>query len=56
MKELLFLDFTVLIMNGNIVTFSRGGSDVTGALVAASINADLYENWTDVSGFLNGRS
>lgn len=37
---------------GNIVTFSRGGSDVTGALVAASINADLYENWTDVSGFL----
>lgn len=38
--------------SGNIVTFSRGGSDVTGALVAASINADLYENWTDVSGFL----
>ena len=37
---------------GNIVTFSRGGSDVTGALVAASINADLYENWRDVSGFL----
>ena len=38
--------------NGEIVTFSRGGSDVTGALVAASINACLYENWTDVSGFL----
>ncbi len=37
---------------GNIVTFSRGGSDVTGALVSASINAELYENWTDVSGFL----
>lgn len=37
---------------GNIITFSRGGSDVTGALVAASIDADLYENWTDVSGFL----
>lgn len=37
---------------GDIITFSRGGSDVTGALVAASINADLYENWTDVSGFL----
>lgn len=36
----------------DIVTFSRGGSDVTGALVAASINAKLYENWTDVSGFL----
>ena len=40
--------------HGDIVTFSRGGSDVTGALVAASINAKLYENWTDVSGFLNG--
>ena len=38
--------------HGDIVTFSRGGSDVTGALVAASINAKLYENWTDVSGFL----
>ena len=38
--------------NGEVVTFSRGGSDVTGALVAASINANLYENWTDVSGFL----
>lgn len=38
--------------DGNIITFSRGGSDVTGALVAASIEADLYENWTDVSGFL----
>lgn len=38
--------------DGNIVTFSRGGSDVTGALVASSINANLYENWTDVSGFL----
>ena len=39
-------------IHGNIITFSRGGSDVTGALVSASINADLYENWTDVSGFL----
>lgn len=38
--------------DGNITTFSRGGSDVTGALVAASVGADLYENWTDVSGFL----
>lgn len=38
--------------NGEIVTFSRGGSDITGALVAASISAKLYENWTDVSGFL----
>ena len=37
---------------GNIVTFTRGGSDVTGALVAKGIKADMYENWTDVSGFL----
>ncbi len=37
---------------GRIVTFSRGGSDVTGSLLAAGIHADLYENWTDVSGFL----
>ena len=37
---------------GNIKTFSRGGSDVTGALVARAVNADMYENWTDVSGFL----
>lgn len=38
--------------NGDIKTFSRGGSDLTGALVAAMVDADLYENWTDVSGFL----
>ena len=37
---------------GNIVTFSRGGSDITGSLVAQGIGADMYENWTDVSGFL----
>ncbi len=37
---------------GNIVTFSRGGSDVTGSVIAAAENVDLYENWTDVSGFL----
>ncbi|MBE6597294.1 MAG: aspartate kinase [Ruminococcaceae bacterium] len=36
--------------NGTIKTFSRGGSDVTGALVARAANADIYENWTDVSG------
>ena len=35
---------------GEIRTFSRGGSDITGSLVAAALNADLYENWTDVSG------
>lgn len=37
---------------GEIVTFSRGGSDVTGALVARAVMASLYENWTDVSGML----
>ena len=38
--------------NYTVKTFSRGGSDVTGAVVARSANADIYENWTDVSGFL----
>ncbi len=37
---------------GKVVTFSRGGSDVTGSLLAAAEHVDLYENWTDVSGFL----
>lgn len=35
-----------------IVTFSRGGSDITGSLVALAVQANIYENWTDVSGFL----
>ncbi len=38
--------------NDTIKTFSRGGSDITGSIVAAAVGADLYENWTDVSGFL----
>ncbi|MDR2514375.1 MAG: aspartate kinase [Christensenellaceae bacterium] len=38
--------------NGEIHTFSRGGSDITGAIVARACSAALYENWTDVSGFL----
>ena len=38
--------------DGSVKTFSRGGSDITGALVARAVNADVYENWTDVSGFL----
>ena len=38
--------------DGKIKTFSRGGSDVTGSIVARAVEADLYENWTDVSGFL----
>ena len=38
--------------DGTIRTFSRGGSDITGSIVARAVNANLYENWTDVSGFL----
>ena len=38
--------------DGRIRTFSRGGSDITGALAAAALDADVYENWTDVSGIL----
>lgn len=38
--------------NGTIKTFSRGGSDVTGAIVARAVDASIYENWTDVSGML----
>lgn len=37
---------------GSVKTFSRGGSDISGAIVARAVNASLYENWTDVSGFL----
>lgn len=38
--------------SGEIKTFSRGGSDITGSIVAKAVQADVYENWTDVSGFL----
>ena len=38
--------------DGMVKTFSRGGSDITGSIVAKAVRADLYENWTDVSGFL----
>lgn len=38
--------------NGTIKTFSRGGSDITGSIVARAASASIYENWTDVSGFL----
>ncbi len=37
-------------LSGKVTTFSRGGSDITGAIVAKAVKADLYENWTDVSG------
>ncbi|MCI6291721.1 MAG: aspartate kinase [Clostridiales bacterium] len=38
--------------NGEVHTFPRGGSDITGAVVARAVEAEVYENWTDVSGFL----
>ncbi len=38
--------------DGRVTTFSRGGSDITGALIARAVGADVYENWTDVDGFL----
>ncbi|MEG9429743.1 MAG: aspartate kinase [Christensenellaceae bacterium] len=37
---------------GKVKTFSRGGSDITGSVIARGVGADIYENWTDVSGFL----
>jgi len=44
--------FYGVMPDGSIRTFSRGGSDITGALAAAALDADVYENWTDVSGIL----
>lgn len=44
--------FYGLMPNGTVRTFSRGGSDITGAIVAAASSSSLYENWTDVSGFM----
>ncbi|MCI8582021.1 MAG: aspartate kinase [Dorea sp.] len=44
--------FYGMAADGRIKTFSRGGSDVTGSIVAKAVHADMYENWTDVSGFL----
>jgi aspartate kinase len=39
--------------DGTIKTFSRGGSDITGAIIARGVKADIYENWTDVNGFMS---
>ena len=39
-------------VDGGVRTFSRGGSDITGSIVARAVHADLYQNWTDVSGFM----
>lgn len=44
--------FYGVMPNGTIKTFSRGGSDITGSIVARAVKAELYENWTDVSGML----
>ncbi len=44
--------FYGVMPDGKIRTFTRGGSDITGALAAAALDADVYENWTDVSGIL----
>ena len=50
LQKAVIAGFYVAYMNGRIHTFERGGSDITGSLAACAINADLYENWTDVSG------
>ena len=44
--------FYGIMPNGEIKTFPRGGSDITGSIIARGVGAQLYENWTDVSGFL----
>lgn len=51
-KKIIIPGFYGSTRDGEIVTFSRGGSDITGAVIARSVNADLYENWTDVSGVM----
>ena len=40
------------MLGGTVRTFSRGGSDITGAIIARAVGADVYENWTDVDGFM----
>ena len=44
--------FYGLSAEGKIKTFTRGGSDITGSILAGAVGADIYENWTDVSGFM----
>lgn len=48
--------FYGLMPDGKLRTLTRGGSDITGALAAAALDADVYENWTDVSRHSDGRS
>jgi aspartate kinase len=52
LKRAVFPGFYGSDQDGNIRTFSRGGSDITGAIIARAAAADVYENWTDVDGFL----
>lgn len=51
-KRAVIPGFYGVMPNGTIKTFSRGGSDITGSIVARAVKADIYENWTDVSGML----
>ncbi|MBQ1371455.1 MAG: aspartate kinase [Oscillospiraceae bacterium] len=51
-RKIVIPGFYGAMSDGSIRTFSRGGSDITGALAAAALDADVYENWTDVSGIL----
>lgn len=51
-KGIVIPGFYGIMPNANIKVMTRGGSDITGALAAAALNADVYENWTDVSGVL----
>ncbi len=51
-KSVVTPGFYGVMPDGSIRTFSRGGSDITGSLAAAALDADVYENWTDVSGIL----
>ena len=51
-KKVVIPGFYGAMPDGRVKTLTRGGSDVTGALAAAALGADVYENWTDVSGIL----
>lgn len=51
-RKVVIPGFYGTLPNGSIKIMSRGGSDITGALAAAALDADVYENWTDVSGIL----
>ncbi len=51
-KKLVIPGFYGFLPNGKLKIMSRGGSDISGAVIANITNADVYENWTDVSGFM----